>query len=170
MAGIETAGRPRDEESVLIGRVGDHRFALPVSDVVEVHRAVAVTPLPGAPDAITGVVDLRGRLAPVLDLRRRLGLEAGSPDPSDVLIAVEFQGRPLLLAADEATAVEPIDVGRLEAAETLAPGARYLRDVAGTPSGPLVIHDLEAFLSSDESAQLDAALREHTPAGADAGA
>lgn len=155
-----------DAEMVLVCRVGDHRFALPVADVVELHRAVEVAPLPSAPEGILGVVDVRGTLVPVLDLRRRLGLgRAAAPAPSDVLVAVEVHERPLLLVVDTATGIERIPADRLRSGDEVVPGARYVRDVAGTPDGPLVISDLAAFLSSDDLTALDRALRERAAAG-----
>lgn len=148
-----------EDELVLRCRVGPFQVALPAPDVVEVHRAVAVTPLPGAPATIVGVVEVRGALVPVLDVRQLLGVPVRSITPSDALVMVRVPGRQLLLLVDEATSVDPIPAARVRDAVELVPGGRYLRDVAATPTGPLVITDLPSFLSSDEEADLAAALR-----------
>lgn len=147
-----------DDELVLRCRVGPFELALSAADIVEVHRAVAVTPLAGAPDAIAGVVDVRGELVPVLDLRRRLGVPPRPVAPSDALVMVALPDRALLLLVDEARSVEPIPVRRLRDAAELVPGGRYLRDVAGTPTGPLVVSDIVSFLAPDELVDLAAAL------------
>jgi purine-binding chemotaxis protein CheW len=152
------SGDARADDTVLVCRAGTHRVALPVPAVVEVHRAAAVTPLPGAPDAVIGVVDLRGSLVAVLDLRRRLGLDAPEPRPGDVLVAVRVHDRPLLLLTDAAADVTSLSPEQLQTADEVLPGARYVRDVARTADGPLVIHDLERFLSTDELLDLDRAL------------
>lgn len=58
----------------LLFRIAGRDFAFPIDGVVEVVRMVAMRPLPEAPDWISGLVDLRGRLLPVLDVARRLGM------------------------------------------------------------------------------------------------
>lgn len=143
---------------VLRCRIGGHAFALPVPDVLEVHRAVAVDPLPGAPEGVVGVVEVRGELVAVLDLRVRLGLPRRDVSPSDALVTVALGERRLLLLVDEASGVEAIPRTRLHDAAELVPGGWYLRDVAGTPTGPLVIHDVAAFLSNDDLSRLGDAL------------
>lgn len=145
--------------SHLVCRVGDHRFALDTRDVVEVHRAVAVTALPGAPETVIGAVDLRGRFVPVLDVRRRLGLPATPVRASDVLVHVELRGQPVLLRVDAALGVNPIAEDRMRDADDVVPGARYLRSVTTSDDGPLVVHDIEAFLSATEVTRLVDALQ-----------
>lgn len=155
------ADEPRTQHTtVLRCRVSGHRFALPLADVVEVHRAAAVTPLPGAPETIRGVVDVRGQLLPLLDLGARLGLPVRRLTPADAFVTVEIHDRPLLLLVDAVDGVEVLPRDRFTDAEALAPGARYLRQVASAPGGPLVVHDLAAFLSTEDLTQLDRALRE----------
>lgn len=143
----------------LVCRVGEHRFALSAGDVVEVHRAVAVTALPGAPETVIGAVDLRGRFVPVLDVRRRLDLPTTPVRPTDVLVHVELGGRPVLLRVDAALGVTPIAEERMQHADDVVPGARYLRSVTTGDDGPLVVHDLEAFLSATEITRLVDALQ-----------
>lgn len=160
--GLGRGGAPRpDETALLLCTVATHRFGLLVSDVLEVHRAVAVTPLPAAPEPIIGIVDVRGSFVPVLDLRRRLGLPPRDVTPSDLLIQVEVRDRQLLLLVDEASRVERVPATSLEDAEPLVPGARFLGAIGRSPSGPLVIHDLATFLSSSELSGLDRALHQH---------
>lgn len=154
------AGQRAAAETVVVCQVRAHRFALPVADVVEVHRAVAVASLPGAPEAISGVVDVRGELVAVMDVAARLGLNPRPVAASDAFVEVVVDDRRLLLLVDAATDVDEIPHHLLQDAEELVPGARYVRDVARTDDGPLVIHDLSTFLSSSELSQLDQALRE----------
>jgi purine-binding chemotaxis protein CheW len=152
------AARDDRDRTVLRCRVADHDFAIPVDEVAAVHRAVAVTTLPGAPEAVTGVVEVHGELVPVVDLGARIGLAPRAVTLSDAFVMVAVGNRPVLLVVDAATDVTDLSGDRIQDAETLVPGSRYLRDVAGTSTGPLVIHDLDAFLSSADLAQLDHAL------------
>ena len=64
---------------LVVFRLQTHEFALPVGDVAEVLRMVAITSVPEAPAWMPGVINLRGRVIPVVDLRLRLGLSAQAP-------------------------------------------------------------------------------------------
>ena len=65
---------PNASTSVILLRVAGGEYALPLGCVVEVVRMAALTPAPGGPGHVLGLLDLRGRVVPVMDLRTRLGL------------------------------------------------------------------------------------------------
>jgi purine-binding chemotaxis protein CheW len=75
---------------------------------VEVVRMAALAPVPDAPPHVLGLLDLRGRVVPVLDLRRRLGLAAAEPGLSTPICVVEAGGRGFGLVADTVTDVRPL--------------------------------------------------------------
>jgi purine-binding chemotaxis protein CheW len=79
--------------------------ALPVEDVVEVLRMVAATPLPEAPPWVCGVINLRGRVIPLIDLRSRLGAPRREPDLSTPIIAVQANDVAAGLVVDEVVEV-----------------------------------------------------------------
>lgn len=152
---------------LLVFELASQRFGLPLSTVREVVRAVLPTPLPGAPPLVEGLIDVRGALAPVLDVRRRFGLppRALEADQHFVLVAASVGGRPARLvalrvdrAADLAR-VETVEPGELE--RTL-PGAAHVAGVARLPDGLILIHDVARFLSAAEADALEEAMREHT--------
>ncbi|HEV3505279.1 MAG TPA: chemotaxis protein CheW, partial [Actinomycetes bacterium] len=64
---------------MILLRVEEREYALPLGCVVEVVRMAALTPAPGAPGHVLGLLDLRGRVVPVMDLRARLGLPPATP-------------------------------------------------------------------------------------------
>jgi purine-binding chemotaxis protein CheW len=76
----------------------------------------ALAPLPDAPGFVLGLLDLRGRVVPVIDLRRRLGLPALQPGLSTPICVVEAGGRGFGLVADAVTDVRPL-LGPVEALE-----------------------------------------------------
>jgi purine-binding chemotaxis protein CheW len=94
-----------DRVDVLVFTVGGHEHALPVEDVIEVVRLVAVTPLPEAPAWVAGVINMRGRIIPVIDLRTRLGLPPREPDLSTPIIVVGGSEAAAGLVADAAVEV-----------------------------------------------------------------
>jgi len=150
------ASSPRE---VLVFEVGGQKYALPTADVCELVRAVAITPVPGAPAVIEGVVDVRGRVLPVLDVRARFRLPAKALDPSDHFIVASAGTRGVILRVDRATHLALLDEASIQPAQALGPGAAYLAGVARLQEGLVLIHDLTTFLSSAEADSLDEALR-----------
>ena len=95
--------------SIALFRLGDQACAVAASAVVEILAAVAVTPLPRQPAYIAGVVDLRGSIVPVLDVRVRFGMPARPMELSDRLIVIRAAGRLLMLWVDDVEAFAPVD-------------------------------------------------------------
>lgn len=142
------------------------RLALPASAVREVARAVAITALPQAPPIVEGVINVRGTLVPVLDIRRRFGLPAEPISPQQHLIIANAGRRLVALRVDRALDLVSVQEEAIEAATRVVPGIEYVAGIAKLPDGLLVIHDLERFLSLDEAAGVDAALA-GAPGGGD---
>ena len=143
---------------VLVFEVGGQRYGLPTVDVRELVRAVAITPLPDAPAVIEGVVNVRGRVLPVLDVRARFRLPAKPLDPSDHFIVASAGPRGVILRVDRATHLALVDEASVQPPQTLGPGAAYLAGVAKLDDGLVLIRDLTTFLSAAEAASLDEAL------------
>lgn len=133
------------------------RFGMLAEAVREVHQSVTITPLPRAPASIEGFVDVRGTIAPVYDLRSRLGLPARPQGPDDHMILAQADGRLAVIRVDRAIDLVRVPAEQLNAARS-HPGAAHIAGVARLPDGLAVICDLAGFLSSAESDQLAAAL------------
>lgn len=144
---------------VLVFEVAGQHYGLPMVDVRELVRAVAITPLPNAPAVIEGVVNVRGRVLPVLDVRARFRLPAKSLDPSDHFIVASAGPRGVILRVDRATHLALVDEASIQPPQTLGPSATYVAGVAKLEDGLVLIHDLTTFLSAAEAASLDEALR-----------
>lgn len=149
---------PRQQREILVFVLAGQRYALWASDVRELLRAVAIVPLPRAPEIIEGVINLRGRIVPVIDLRRRFGLQPRAVQPNDHFIIAALGARLVALRADRALDLVRLDPGQLERGEALSPAARHLPGVARLSYGLTVIHDLRTFVTESEAASLDRAL------------
>lgn len=128
---------------ILIFEVEGRRYGLPVSDVEELLRAVTIVPLPLAPAGIEGVVNLRGSVIHVHDLRARLGLPPKGVEPSDQLIVTRSPGSPAAIRMDRAVELASSEVVD---AEDQSHGELTL-GVARLPSGLAPILDLNALLA-----------------------
>ena len=135
------------------------RFAVKGTAVREVVRAVAIAALPGAPDVVEGVINYRGRVVPVLDIRSRFGLPPRSLHPDQHFVVADAGPRLVALRVDRAFDLVDVPLDDIESAAQVAPGTRHAEAVARLPGGLVVIHDLEGFLSLDEGSQLNAAVR-----------
>jgi purine-binding chemotaxis protein CheW len=149
---------PNRAREVLVFEVGGQAYGLPSGDVLELVRAVAITPLPGAPPVIEGIVNVRGRVLPVLDVRARFRLPAKSLELSDHFIVAAAGPRGVILRVDRATHLALVDEVSVQPPQTLGPGATYVAGVVKLDDGMVLIHDLATFLSAAEAASLDEAL------------
>jgi purine-binding chemotaxis protein CheW len=150
--------KPLAQLEVLIFDVGGQRYGLPSNVVDEVVRAVTVVPLPKAPAIVEGVIDVRGALVPVLDIRRRFRLAPKPLEHTDHLVLAWAGPRRVAIRADRALDLLHIDVARIEDAKASLPATEYVMGVAKLEDGLVLIHDLETFLSRAEDEALDDAL------------
>lgn len=144
--------------TLLTFELASHPLALPVHQVREVLRAVAITPLPDAPPIVEGVIDLRGTLVPVIDLRWRFHLPPRAPHPDEHFIVATMVDRLVAWRVDRAQALIPVDESTIRPATVLAPASSQVAGVVQRPDGLLVIYDLERCLSLSEGLQIDLAL------------
>jgi len=139
-------------------RLDDQRYALKLAVVERIVRAAEVTPLPKAPTIVLGVIDLEGSVLPVLNVRRRFRLPEREICPTDQLLIAQSDGRTVVLVVDEVQGLierSPIEI--VEAAQ-IVPGLEHIQGVIKLDDGLVLIHDLEKFLSLDETRSLDEAM------------
>lgn len=146
------------ETSFLRVHLGGAIIGLPVLAVREIVRAVAISPVPGAPAIVEGAVNVRGELIPVIDVRQRLALGAKALDPDEFLVVLQTGGRTLAVRVDDVDDLMEISDGALEESNTLSPALQGLAGLAAHPGGVLAIYDPGAFVSAAETEALDAAL------------
>ena len=135
---------------ILVFEIDGQRFGVRSADVVEVLQAATLSPLPQAPATIEGVLSLRGRVVPVLDTRRAVGLPAKRMQHTDHLIVVRAGGWTIALRADRAT-----NLMRLERPASAAEAEAKLRVVefvARTSLGLVFVLDLALLLSDPATA------------------
>jgi purine-binding chemotaxis protein CheW len=134
------------------------QYGLGLSCVERIVRAVAVTHLPEAPDAVHGVINVEGRVIPVVDSRKRLGLPEREIEPEDHFIIVTLNGRSFALAVDAVKPVIEVPHDRLAASDTIIPGKGYVRGVAKLEQGMVMILSPEKTLSFEENREISSAI------------
>jgi purine-binding chemotaxis protein CheW len=146
------------QSRVAVFTLGDQRYALPLSTVERVVRVVEVTPLPQAPDIVLGVVNVQGRVIPVVNPRRRFRLPERGIALTDQLVIAHTTRRPVALVVDAVTGVLEYSGREAVGARDIVPGMEYVEGVVKLADGLVLIHDLDRFLSLDEVTALDRAI------------
>ena len=141
--------------------IGPHHCGLPVGQVEEVLRAVAVTPLPGAPAFVEGVINRRGTVTPVIDLRTRVGVVSGPYDVATRILVTSLRGHPAGLIVDDVSDVTSIDDTEMGIDPTATLGidlGRYASRVVNAEGSLVVVIDPARILTDEEGRQFDAAV------------
>jgi purine-binding chemotaxis protein CheW len=146
-----------DAVQVLVVHVATIRCGFVLDDVIEVLPAMEMAALPGAPEVIGGVIDLRGALVPVLDLRRRLGLSTRPPHHDDHVVVCTVGARSVGVWVDRAEDLLTVASRDLLPLDDVAQ-AGYLPGVIRRDDGLMLVYDVHSFLAADEALRLDAAL------------
>ena len=143
------------QDQILIFTLNEQRYAIPLGVVEMVVRMVAITPLPGGPEFIDGVINVHGKIIPVLNLRCRFGLPGRPAGFNDQLIILRCATRSFALIADMACDVwDCTEQMQTEAAEII-PDLPLLTAVVKLPDGLILLQDPEALLSPGESFAID---------------
>lgn len=95
-------------------RIGRETFGLPIAIVREIVRVPEITSVPNAPEYIEGVINLRGRIIPVVDLRKRFGQEAATLNKKSRIVVVELNGRAVGLIVNSASEVLKLPPSEIE--------------------------------------------------------
>jgi purine-binding chemotaxis protein CheW len=136
---------------ILVFEIGGRRYGLPANEVRELLRAVTIVGLPLAPAFVEGVINLRGSVVPVVDIRARLRLPAKAPEPADYLLVVGMGERPVAVRIDRALELKTINISEVESTESIRAGERDVAEVAKLPEGLMLILNLRDLASLVES-------------------
>ena len=136
---------------IIVFTLDGQRCGIPLEAVERVVAMVEITPLPGVPAFVCGVINVQGEIVPVVDLRRRFGLPERRIELDDQLIITRFSGRCMALMADTTQGVCACRQEEVTSADDILSGLPFLAGIARLCDGLILIHDLEQLLSSQES-------------------
>jgi purine-binding chemotaxis protein CheW len=146
--------------TIVVFHVDELQYALDLSTVERVVHAVEITPLPKAPAFVLGVINVQGRVIPVVDVRKRFRLPEREMDLPDRFIIAHTSRRLVALLADSVTGIRELENREIVSAAEALPFAAYIRGVAKVGGDLVLIYDLDQFLSLDDEQMLDEALSE----------
>jgi purine-binding chemotaxis protein CheW len=154
---IPSKQRPDPHKSLVGFAVGEVCYAVPIGCVKEIINPINPTKLPYAPAAISGVVDHRGEVVPIVDLRARFGMSPFEERRRTKWILVDVAGRTIGLIVDRVIGVFGTGGKSLRAAPNLG-GGEDVRGIAGVTShdsAMVFVLDIERFESLIDNLQLD---------------
>lgn len=146
-------------DQIVVFTLDELPYAFPLHTVLRVIHSIEIKHLPQAPAIISGIINLQGRIIPVADIRKRLGLDEREVDPDDRLIIADTGKREVAILVDSVTGIRNIEQLQLSVAREILPFAEHLSGVAKVDDGLVLIYDLDRFLSLDEEQELEKALK-----------
>jgi purine-binding chemotaxis protein CheW len=144
--------------SIVVFALEGQRIGLPLGTVERVVRVVEVTRLPKAPQIVHGLINVQGRIVPVVNTRKRFGMLEREVALSDQFLIARTATRTLAMLVDMVTGVVECNERDFVTAEAIVPGMEYVQGIVKLADGIVLIHDLDTFLSLEEQQSLDEAI------------
>ncbi len=145
--------RAGEELQLVSFRVAEEEFGLEILRVQEIIRIQQLTRVPASPDFIEGVINLRGRVIPVISLRRRFGLPQQPADKQTRIVVVEVNGSVLGFMVDAVSEVLRLPASTVEPPPRLGRVEReYVRGVGKLDNRLLILLDIDRLMSDTEGA------------------
>jgi purine-binding chemotaxis protein CheW len=133
-------------------KIGKEEYGLDILKVQEILKLPRITRLPKSADFIMGVIDLRGKVIPIIDLSRRFKIEEGKNLTERRAIVVDIRGKKVGLAIDSVSHVVKVDSKDVEPPPPIVKGisGRYIVGIAKLEEGFVIVLDIEQIFSSEE--------------------
>lgn len=144
----------RDDElyQLVTFSIGSEEFGVDILKVVEIIRIMDITKVPRAPAFVEGVINLRGLVIPIIDLRRRFGLSVKAMDQETRIIVIEINGMTVGFVVDSVSEVLRIPASTVEPPPPVVAGldSDYISGVGKLEDKLLILLDLDKLLSADD--------------------
>ena len=137
-------------------RVGGETFGIPISQVREIVRVPQITAVPNAPEIVEGVMNLRGRIVPIVDLRKRFRETDIQPNKKNRVVIVEMDGRLVGLTVNAASEVLKIPPSQVEPPQSFFSDSEidYVSGIAKLNGRLVILIDLRRILQPGELRQV----------------
>ncbi len=132
------------------------RYAIDIMSVDEIIRLIEVTPVPKAPDFVEGIINMRGKVIPVVDLKNRLNLGESEGTSETRIMITTIKNKKVGFIVDAVEEVLRIEPDLVEKAPGVATSvdSNYIKGVARTNKGLIIILDVNKLFTSNEEDQL----------------
>jgi purine-binding chemotaxis protein CheW len=136
--------------------LGSEEYGVDIAQVQEINRMVTITHVPRAPQFMEGVINLRGQLIPIIDLRTRFGMERSELTKNTRIVVTEIGNKRIGMVVDSVSEVLRIPVEQIEDAPDLVAGVEteYIRGVGKMGDRLIIMLDLGRVISASEKVEL----------------
>lgn len=159
MALKDKAETIEESKQLVVFRLGDEEFGVDILQVREIEKLdQQITRVPKSPNFVEGVINLRGEIVPIVDLRKRFGLVVRQTGNEARVIIVDISDGQVGMVVDAVVEVIRLNVSAIENAPSITRGvdAYFLSGVAKINERLVILLNLERALSSEEMKELDA--------------
>jgi purine-binding chemotaxis protein CheW len=152
----KTASTKKSENVQLLSfKLDDQEYALDIANVVQVIRMVAVTRPPRAAEYMEGMFNLRGKVVPVINLRKRCGLPPKAHDLNTQLLIAQVDGQTLALTVDVVSEVLTLPASSIESADQVGEQMEYLKGVGKLGDRLLLLLDPKTLLTDPSGKKIE---------------
>ncbi|MCH7620603.1 MAG: chemotaxis protein CheW [Chloroflexi bacterium] len=153
---MQTQTIQQDEQQLVVFDLADEGYGVDISAVREIIRLQEITHVPRTPEFVKGVINLRGKVIPVIDLRKRFGLAVEAESQDNRIVVVDIGDQDIGVVVDAVTEVLRIPTDSVEppASVITTADSDYLLGIAKLDSRLIVLLDLRKVLSEDEQGAL----------------
>lgn len=137
-------------------RLENEKYGINVMQVQEVLRVTEIAPVPGAPNYVLGIINLRGNVVTVIDTRSRFGLASAEMDDSTRIVIIEAEEQVVGILVDSVAEVVDLKASDIETAPNVGTeeSAKFIQGVASHDSELLILVDLNKLLNDEEWADM----------------
>lgn len=158
------AGSEARNKRIVSFLISQKEYAIEIRFINEIIYSKAVSPLPGASDYIEGIIDLRGKVIPLINLKKRLKFASAEPTPSEHALIVDVSGRKYGLIVDQVLQVITIEEHEIQRTEKfLERGVPYLQGVCRFKDRLILLLDLEHLWSEEDISEIDSTMNRTIP-------
>ncbi len=133
-------------------KLGNEEFALDILKVQEINRVVEITKVPKAPDFVEGVINLRGRVIPIVDIRKKFHLNIKEATKETRIIVVNIMNKTIGLIVDSVSEVLRIDSSTIQPPPPLIAGldSDYIKGVGKLDERLIILLDIDKIFTTGE--------------------
>lgn len=151
---MDSSQKKQDDEllQLVTFSIGEEEFGVNILKVQEIIRTMEITKVPRSPDFVEGVINLRGKVIPIIDLRRRFGLAPRPEDKDTRIIVIEINSIIVGFVVDAVSEVLRIPASTVEPPPPVVAGvdSDYISGVGKLQDRLLIMLDLDKLLSSED--------------------
>lgn len=154
---MDTVSKASDDLLQLVTfNLGSEQYAVDILKVQEINRMTDITRVPNAPSYVEGVINLRGKVIPVMNIRSKFNLDTKETDSMSRIMIVTVQGITMGLVVDSVSEVLRIPASIVDPAPPMASGigSEYMMGIAKLEDRLIILLDLDKLLGKSEDVQL----------------